>query len=66
MYELIKRFSDNKTHIEIDAVNKFENGTTDDKNLYTYSVLLIDNETKDEIARASLFDKFNKSNCKIW
>lgn len=49
MNELIRIFNDNETHIEIDTVNQKENGMTDNPNIYTYTVLLIDNASGDSI-----------------
>lgn len=59
MNELIKTFNDNETHIEIDAVNQFENGSTKDRSVYSYTVILLQNETGEQICSVSI-DKFDK------
>ena len=53
MNELIEKFNSKLTHIEIDAINQLENGGKDE---WTYTLLLIDNKTKDTINQISISD----------
>ena len=53
MNELIEKFNNELTHIEIDAINQLENGGKDE---WTYTLLLIDNKTKDTINQISISD----------
>lgn len=54
MEKLISMFNTEKTHIEIDTINQFENGTTTDKNLFTYTIYLINNADGEPIAQGSV------------
>jgi len=58
MYELIEKYNTDQTHIEIDAVNQKENGTTADGNIYSYTIYLMDNDSGDPINMVSV-EKFN-------
>ena len=59
MKELIELFNDNDTHIEVDTLNQKDNGTTSGADIYSYTVILIDNKTRDNIESVSIrnFDK---------
>lgn len=58
MHELIKEFNTDKTHLEFDTINQYDNGTTDEKNFYTYTVYLIDNKTNYPITGAVSINNF--------
>ena len=60
MEKLIRLFNNKDTHIEVDNENQFENGTTEDKNKYSYTIYLIDNYMKEEIESVSV-DMFSDS-----
>lgn len=52
--KLISKFNTEETHIEIDTINQFENGTTTDKNAYTYTIYLINNADSEPITQESV------------
>ena len=54
MDKLIEFFNTDKTHIEIDIINQYENGTTANKHDYTYTIHLVNNSDNDSLCAASV------------
>lgn len=54
MDKLIELFNTDKTHIEIDIINQYENGTTANKHEYTYTIHLVNSSDNDSLCAVSV------------
>lgn len=63
MNELIKQFNNAETHVEVDVLNQYENGTTDDRNIFTYTVYIVANKDNKHLATAGV-DNFSEKEIK--
>lgn len=60
MDKLIELFNTDKTHIEIDVVNQYENGKTVNKHDYTYTIHLLNNSDNDSLC-AECVESFSQA-----